>query len=232
MISSYKRFLGNFGPYSSFPFPKAGSLKRRSPKSFVSLLFGKLYSTHPMLMGCLRFRFIRRPGPWTPLTSNPSSALSAALKTRKNGGWSTAVDHWPMQYSLRRFNRWQYDRASELCTHALALRIALYFYLCWCVVYCLVPPSTVRAVMRVERSRAAFRTNPLPLPHFTHHASFPSLFRPSNCIAGCPLQPARVPCDRDACTRHRRWSHDGDGGTDASDHGKHGRQVRLNFLSL
>ena len=121
MISSYKRFLGNFSPYSPFPFPKAGSLKQRSPKTFVSLLFGKLYSTHPMLMGCLRFRFIRRPGPWTLLTSNPSSALSAVLKTGKNGGWLTAVDHWPMQYSLRRFNRWQYDRASELCTHALAL---------------------------------------------------------------------------------------------------------------
>ncbi len=142
------------------------NLKRRSPKIFVSRLFSKFMPSYPTLMGCLRFRFIRALGPWTPLTSKPSSALSAVLKTGGNGGWSTAVVHWRMQYSLRWINRRAYGRASELRTNALALRVALYFCLRWCVVHCLVPPlGIVRVVMRVERSRAAFRaTPPPPLP--------------------------------------------------------------------
>ena len=231
MISSYNRFLGNFGASLSFPFPKARSLRRRSPKSFVSLLFGKLCSTHPMLMACLRFRFIRRPGPWTPLTSNPSSALSVALKTGKTGGWSTAVVHWPMQYSLRRINRWQYDPFHErTCSPSCAVFLSM---LVCRVLFGTPEHHPSRHARCVERSRAAFRANLLPPPpHFTHHASFLSPFRPSNCIPRCPLQPARVPFDRDACTRHRRWSRDGNCGTDAPDYGKQGRQVRLSSLSL
>jgi hypothetical protein len=40
-ISSFTHSLGNFGTSSSFPFPKARNLKRRSLKMFVLRLFGK-----------------------------------------------------------------------------------------------------------------------------------------------------------------------------------------------
>lgn len=175
-ISNSKHFLGNFGTSLSSPSPNAMNLKRRSPKIFVSRLFSKFMPSYPTLMGCLRFRFIRRLGPWTLLTSSPSSVLSAVLKTGGNGGWSTAVVHCRMQYLPRRIDRREYDRASELCTSALALRVALYFCLRWCVVYYLVPLGIVRVFMRVDRvdrSRAAFQTTPPPpLPFLSMPPSF------------------------------------------------------------
>src|SRR5712691_4700952 len=64
-------------------------------------------NSYPTLMESHRFRFTRRMGPWTSLTSNPSSVLLAVLKTGENGGWSTAVVRWRMQYSLR--HRQRYD---------------------------------------------------------------------------------------------------------------------------
>jgi len=84
--SSFKRFSGNFSPSSSSPFPKAGNLKQRSLKMFVLRLFGKLMPFSPTLKGCCRFHPTQKVGPWTPLTSNPSNALSAVLKTGGNGG--------------------------------------------------------------------------------------------------------------------------------------------------
>ena len=108
-ISSYEHFLGNFATSLSSPFLKATNLKQRSLKLFVSQLFGKFIPTFPMLIRRRRFPTTRRLGPWTPLTSNPSSALSAVLKTGENGGWSTAVVRSRMQYSLRRVDRWRYD---------------------------------------------------------------------------------------------------------------------------
>lgn len=90
-FSSYKRFTGNSSTSSSFPFPKPMNLIQRSPKVFVSRLFGKLIPFSPTLMERRPFRFTHRLGPWTSLTLNVSSALSAALKTGGDGGWSTAV---------------------------------------------------------------------------------------------------------------------------------------------
>jgi len=90
-FSSYKCFMGNSSTSSSFPFLKAMNFKQRSPKVFVSRLFGALILISPMLMERRPFRFTCRLGPWTLLTLNVSSALSATLKTRGDGGWSTAV---------------------------------------------------------------------------------------------------------------------------------------------
>jgi hypothetical protein len=103
-ISSCKRSSGNFCTLSSSPFPKAKNLKRRNPKLFVSRLFGKFMPSYPTLMGTRRFRSTRRLGASTPLTSNPSSVSSVALKTGEDGGWSTAAVHWHMRYSLRRIS--------------------------------------------------------------------------------------------------------------------------------
>jgi len=83
-FSSYKLSSGNFGTLSSSPFPKVMNSKRRSPKPFVSRLFSKLL--YPVLVWCYRFRIICGLGACTPLTSNPSSAWSAMLKTGKDGG--------------------------------------------------------------------------------------------------------------------------------------------------
>src|SRR5229473_3972334 len=83
---SFKHFSGNFSPLSSSPFPKAGNLKQKSLKMFVLRLFGKLMPFSPMLKGCCQFHPTQKVGPWTPLTSNPSNALSAVLKTGGNGG--------------------------------------------------------------------------------------------------------------------------------------------------
>ena len=90
-FSSYKRFMGNSSTLSSFPFPKAMNFKQRSPKVFVLWLFGALILISPTLMERCPFCFTHRLGPWTLLTLNVSSALSAALKTRGDGGWSTTV---------------------------------------------------------------------------------------------------------------------------------------------
>src|SRR5229473_3965681 len=84
--SSFKHFLGNFSPLLSSPFPKAGNLKQRSLKMFVLWLFSKLMPFSPTLKGCCQFYPTQKVGPWTPLTSNPSNALLAMLKTRGNGG--------------------------------------------------------------------------------------------------------------------------------------------------
>jgi len=88
---SYKHFMGNSSTSSSFPFPKAMNFKQRSPKVFVLQLFGALILISPMLMEHRPFRFTCRLGPWTLLMLNVSSALLAMLKTRGDGGWSTAV---------------------------------------------------------------------------------------------------------------------------------------------
>jgi len=88
---SYKRFTGNSSTLSSFPFPKAMNFKQRSPKVFVLQLFRVLILISPTLMECRPFHFTCRLGPWTLLTLNVSSALLAVLKTRGDGGWSTAV---------------------------------------------------------------------------------------------------------------------------------------------
>jgi hypothetical protein len=119
--SSLKRSLGNFCTSSSSPFPKAMNLKQRSLKMFVLRLFGKFM---PTFKACCRFHPTHRVGPWTLLTSNPSNALSAVLKTGGNGGWLTAVAHWHMRYLLRRISWWRRDRASELCVNSFALRVA------------------------------------------------------------------------------------------------------------
>jgi len=92
-FSSYKRFTGNSSTLLSFPFPKAMNFKQRSLKVFVLQLFGALILISPTFMERHPFHFTRRLGPWTSLTLNVSSALSAALKTRGDGGWSTAVVH-------------------------------------------------------------------------------------------------------------------------------------------
>jgi len=92
-FSSYKHFTGNSSTSSSFPFPKAMNFKQRSPKVFVLWLFGALILISPMLMERCPFHFTCRLGPWTSLTLNVSSVLSAALKTGGDGGWSTAVVH-------------------------------------------------------------------------------------------------------------------------------------------
>jgi len=81
---SYKLSLGNFSTSSSSPFPKVTNSKRRSPKPFVSRLFSKLL--YPVLIRCYRFHIICGLEACTPLTSNPSSAWSAMLKTGKDGG--------------------------------------------------------------------------------------------------------------------------------------------------
>jgi len=83
-FSSYKLSLGNFGTSLSSLFPKVTNSKRRSPKPFVLRLFSKLL--YPVLVRCYRFHIICRLGACTPLTSNPSSAWSAMLKTGKDGG--------------------------------------------------------------------------------------------------------------------------------------------------
>src|SRR5229473_5056161 len=83
---SFKHFSGNFSLSSSSPFPKAGNLKQRSLKMFVLRLFGKLMPFSPTLKGCCRFHPTQKVGPWTPLTSNPSNALLAMLKTGGDGG--------------------------------------------------------------------------------------------------------------------------------------------------
>jgi len=88
---SYKRFTGNSSTSSSFPFPKAMNFKQRSPKVFVLRLFRALILISPTLMERCPFRFTCRLGPWTLLTLNISSALSAVLKTGGDGGWLTAV---------------------------------------------------------------------------------------------------------------------------------------------
>jgi len=92
-FSSYKHFTGNSSTSLSFPFPKAMNFKQRSPKVFVLQLFRVLILISPMLMERCPFRFTCRLGPWTLLTLNVSSALSAALKTGGDGGWLTAVVH-------------------------------------------------------------------------------------------------------------------------------------------
>jgi len=90
-FSSYKCFTGNSSTSLSFPFPKAMNFKQRSPKVFVLRLFRALILSSPTLMECCPFHFTCRLGPWTLLTLNVSSALSAALKTGGDGGWSTTV---------------------------------------------------------------------------------------------------------------------------------------------
>jgi len=90
-FSSYKCFTGNSSTSSSFPFLKAMNFKQRSPKVFVLWLFGVLILISPTLMECRPFCFTCRLGPWTLLTLNVSSVLSAALKTGGDGGWLTAV---------------------------------------------------------------------------------------------------------------------------------------------
>jgi len=83
-FSSYKLSSGNFSTLSSSPFPKVTNSKQRSLKPFVLWLFSKLL--YPVLIQCYRFHIICRLGACTLLTSNPSSAWSAMLKTRKDGG--------------------------------------------------------------------------------------------------------------------------------------------------
>jgi hypothetical protein len=78
---------------------------------FVLQLFGKFMPFYPTLEGCRRFHSTHKLGLWTPLTSNPSNALSAVLKTGENGGWLTAVARWHMRYLLRRISRRRHDRA-------------------------------------------------------------------------------------------------------------------------
>ena len=132
-------------------------------------------------MGCCQFHIICRLGPWTPLISNPSSALSAVLKTGVCGGWLTAVVHWHMQYSLRRISRHRHDWASGPCMNALALRVTLYFC---CVAHCLVLSSFV--VTHVERLRARISND--TTHHFLYHYAFLSpIYCPSR-IPHCPLQ--------------------------------------------
>jgi hypothetical protein len=110
--SSFKRSSGNFSPSSSSPFPKARNLKQWSLKMFVLPLFGKFMRLYPTPEGCRRFHTTHKVGPWTPLTSNPSNALSAVLKTGEDGGWLTAVAHWHMRYLLRWISRRQHDECS------------------------------------------------------------------------------------------------------------------------
>ena len=82
--SSFKHFSGNFCTSSSFSFPKAQNLEQRSIKMFVLRLFNKFMLT---LKGCCQFHCIQQVVDWTSLTSNPSNALSAMLKTEENGDW-------------------------------------------------------------------------------------------------------------------------------------------------
>lgn len=115
--SSSKRSSGNFGTSSSSPFPKARNLKQRSLKMFVLRLFNKFAPLYPTLMECRRFHSTHKMGHWTLLTSNPSNALLAVLKTGQNGGWLTAVARWHMRYLLRQISRRRHDRGTELCAN-------------------------------------------------------------------------------------------------------------------
>ena len=57
---SYKCFTGNSSTLLSFPFLKAMNFKQRSPKVFVSQLFGALILISPMLMEHCPFHFTCR----------------------------------------------------------------------------------------------------------------------------------------------------------------------------
>ena len=166
------------------------NFKRRSPKIFVSRLFGKLIPTFPTLVGCRRFRLTQRKGPWTPLISNPSSALSAVLKTGGHGGWSIAVVRWRMRCSLRRMDRRQCDRASELLGRTRSPSCTIFL------------PALVRRALfglaehrhhaRQALARLPFKQHPPPHSHSTQHAHFFSSpkrpgrsLRPTSCDPFC-----------------------------------------------
>ena len=112
---------------------------------------------------------------YTPLTSNPSNALSVMLKTGGNGSWLTTVALWHMQYLLRQISRCRHDRASGLCASPFALRVAqclaAVVHRASCIV--LVPPCTI--VTHAERS-CPF--NSFIVTH-SHHASPHAFDHPS-----------------------------------------------------
>ena len=116
---SYNRSSGNFCTSSPSPFPKAKNLKRRSLTTSTWLLFSKLRLFPPMWMGCCQFCLTHKLEPWTPLISNPSSALSAMLRTTENRGWLTTVICWHMRYLLRWSSWRRYDQPSLPQMHSL-----------------------------------------------------------------------------------------------------------------
>ena len=117
--SSYNHSSGNFCTLSPSPFPKAKNLKWKSLTTSTWLLFSKLRLFPPTWMGCCQFCLTHKLEPWTPLTSNPSSALSAMLRTTENGGWSTTVVCWCMRYLLRWSSWWWHDWPSLPWMHSL-----------------------------------------------------------------------------------------------------------------
>jgi hypothetical protein len=126
---------------------------------------------YPTLMECRRFHSTHKVGPWTPLTSNPSNALSAVLKTGGNGGWLTAVARWHMRYSLRRISWRRHDRASGLCANPFALSRTVF----GCDgALCIVWPPRV-TVTHIERSRACNLDDIFTQPSPCHSPSASSL---------------------------------------------------------
>lgn len=226
-ISGYERSSGNFCTLSSSPFPKAMKLKRRSPEIFVSRLFDKFMPFYPTLAGYRRFRFTRRLGPWTPLTSNPSSALSAVLKTGENGGWSTAVVHSRMRYSPSRISRRWYDRASELCTNALALRV-------YCIIIIL--PASVRRLCNQVAARLPFdkQQHAHTTSTFLFHSHSINVPVTSNRVQGRPRFRGPYPHDshHPLGAHHRPQSCQGSGWAGSSARCRACCQVRPIFLFL
>src|SRR6267154_5948798 len=101
-----------------------------------------------MLKGCHQFHSTHKVGPWTPLTSNPSNVLSAALKTREIGDWLTAVVRWHIRYLLKRISWQWHDQVSEwaLCVQTHLLSCMVFRSGGAFIIHCLVSPFiTVRS---------------------------------------------------------------------------------------
>ena len=193
---------------------------------------------YPMLMGYCHFHFTHRLGPWTLLTLNPFSASSAVLKTRGNGGWSTIVVHWHMQYSWRCISRWQYDQASEVCMNVLGLINAMcVFFACIGVLHfvCLVLSCVV--VMHVECSHTCTGISnntspPLSTLHNAHSLSpsFLQSYIPGRLLWSRHYGPCHCSMHTHLGACHRCSSHNGGHKTDVPACSRAGCQVHFDFF--
>ena len=146
--------------------------------------------------------------------------------------------------------------ASEPYTNALALRVTLYFFLCWCVIHCLVLPSFVVAHVGHPRTAITNITPPtlnnvyyvflspiyhpsrIPyfptlskhydLCHWSMHACLEALHQDTHTYLDAPHRDICAPLDALYCCPSRSES----GGTGPQVHSRQGHQVHFIFFSF
>jgi len=167
-------FFGQLLCIIIIPIPKSKELKTKKPEKICLAVVQQVYANFPNAHGIPLILFYLQTGGLDPVDINTIQCI-VSRKTGGNGGWSTAVARWHTQYSTRWTNLQQHNQASELCTNALALRVALCLSVLVHVVSCIVWYA-VHIIWYIERLCTYILNDTPTFLHLTMPAFFPLFF--------------------------------------------------------